>query len=138
MRLALIALLLPTPAYACKCRAPALDQAAKDAALVFSGTIDKVIVGKQCRDGSPTDCWETYKYELVVDRVWKGAPGARITLDTGSGTGDCTKGELGPKGEAWILTIGADHAVRSCDGSQRSSADAVARVTKALGAPHKP
>lgn len=123
--LAAIALLSSSPAYACKCRAPALEESAKDQALVFTGTI----VSVKEKDG--------YDYEIAVDAVWKGKLPAKLVINTGTGGGDCTKGELGPVGEKWLFTLSADRSMRSCDGSQRSSADAVARVTKVLGAPKR-
>jgi hypothetical protein len=143
MRIALVILAvtfgLQSVAYPCKCAEPALGDAVKRADAAFVGTITGVDKQATCRyPNHPDWCTHSYTYTIAVEGVWKGTVPAKVTLSTGSGTGDCSMGSLGSQ-KRWVFVAnvrtGGKLAVRMCGGTRVATPATVAAMTKAYGAP---
>jgi hypothetical protein len=136
------ALLVPDDAEACKCNDPGLASNMTWAKSAFVGTVTEVKTFERCSPNTPKSwCRKQYVHEMTVEGVWKGAPGKTVTLDSGTGTGDCTMGRDLGKGKPWLIFVrddGPTHEIRICAGNQLATPRVLDAMTKRFGAPKPP
>ncbi len=135
-----VGILAGDPAEACKCTDPGLGADMQNATAVFVATIDDVTETKVCPPKGPQWCYSTYRHEARVESVWKGTPGKAVTLDTGSGKGDCSRGGNLGKGKRWLIFArggGPVFDVRICAGNQLATPAIIDRMTKRFGEPKR-
>lgn len=130
-------------AFACRtsCKTPSARGAARAASVAFVGTITKTTRTEDCDPKHPTWCTRSESYEVAVEGVWKGKVGKTITVDAGSGAGDCSIGSLGKSvdRQRWLFfSRGTPVTLRICGGSRRATDTDIAAITADLGAPRTP
>lgn len=130
-------------AFACRtsCKTPSARGAARAASVAFVGTITKTTRTEHCDPKHPTWCTRSESYEVAVEGVWKGKVGKTITVDAGSGAGDCSIGSLGKNldSQRWLFFSRATPVtLRICGGSRRATDPDIAAITADLGAPTAP
>lgn len=128
-------------AIACKCVPPSLGTAAARAKVALVGTITEVIETKHCNPKRPNRwCGSTFEYKVTVEGVWKGSVDTTtVTIDSGSGTGDCSRGRLGKVvGQRWLILADDELRIRLCGGTRRATTAVIATMTKRFGAPKVP
>jgi hypothetical protein len=128
------------PADACKCAQPDLAKEVQGATAVFVGkpisATKRPIDPAECAKPAPNLCRYEYTHEVQVEGVWKGDVPATVTIDTGSGGGDCTFGDLGQ--EKWLFVTGPDLAIHRCGASQLATKEVLHQMKKQFGAPKAP
>lgn len=127
------------PADACKCAQPDLAKEVQGATAVFVGkpisATKRPIDAAECAKPAPNLCRYEYTHEVQVEGVWKGDVPATVTINTGSGGGDCTFGDLGQ--EKWLFVTGPSLAIHRCGATQLATKEVLQQVKKQLG-PLKP
>lgn len=141
--LALAVLFLSTDrADACTCSDPGPAANLRSATAVFVGTITQVTERQPCPPGRPKSwCKKLYLHEMTVEGVWKGGPGKTVTLDTGHGSGDCSRGGNLGKGTRWLIFARGDapaFRVRICAGNTIATPAVIDAMTRRFGAPKPP
>ena len=136
-----LVLLSATSAFACSCVRRDAAQRSPAAGEVFVGTIthtERASGGLLARGGGSID------WTVDVDRVWKGAVPATVTVSSSSQSTACGVGDL-PQGRPVLFFVSPDAAdsasarhVNSCGGTAVLRADVEEQVTAALGPPHAP
>ena len=127
-------------AEACRCTDPGLGADMRWATTVFVATITDVVETRVCPKG-PRWCYQAFVHTATVEGIWKGAPGNTVSLDTGSGRGDCSKGGTLGRGKRWLIFArgsGPTFRVDICSGNQPATAAVIERMTKRFGAPKSP
>lgn len=135
-----VSLALPRPADACKCMKPDLAKEVQGATAVFVGTPISVTKRAsdpaECARPAPNHCRYDYVHEIQVEGVWKGDVPTVVTIDAGSGGGDCTFGDLGT--EKYLFVTGPRFAIHRCGATQHASKEILDEMTKRYGAPKAP
>lgn len=136
--LALVLLVVSTDrSDACTCRDPGPAENMRWATAVFVGTITSVTESQPCPPGRPKSwCNKLYVHEMAVDGVWKGAPGTKVKLETGSGSGDCSRGGNLGKGTRWLIFArgaGPTYTVRICAGNTIATPAVIRAMTQRFG-----
>jgi hypothetical protein len=133
---------LARPADACSCAIQPLGTAMKNAKHVFIGRIvgetKTRVETKVCRDRLDW-CTYTYAYKVAVEGHWKGDIVADLTIDTGSGRGDCSMGRL--RAVKYIFFATGDAArprVHICGGTRAATDATLRQMAKSFGAPSVP
>jgi hypothetical protein len=128
LALVLVAMLPVHDADACQCKR-SLEDSAKAATSVFVAQLQSM----KCT-AKPLIC----TYEVKVESVWRGKPGATPTITVPMGD-DCTSPIMSMPGDRILFVLQKGKlALSACDGTQKATDAAIARVTKTLGAPTKP
>lgn len=133
---------LTRPASPCSCATQPLGDAMKNAKHVFVGRIigetKTKVETKECRRNADW-CRYTYAYQVAVEGHWKGDIVAELTIDTGSGAGDCSMGRL--RGTKYIFFASGDAArpfVHVCGGTRAATDATLRQMASAFGAPKVP
>ncbi|HEU0033489.1 MAG TPA: hypothetical protein VFQ53_22815 [Kofleriaceae bacterium] len=128
---------LARPGDACQCQE--FSKQLDAAQLVFTGTITKVdkrivqgVVCSEPRNG----CGAEYTYRVRVDGIWKGKPGAVVSIT--EQFDDCSHQLPYKTSERLVFVLREPGQLHGCDGTQPAKSAALAAVTKRLGSAHKP
>ncbi len=133
---------LTRPASPCSCAIQPLGDAMANAKHVFVGRIvgetRTKLETKECRQNADW-CLYTYAYKVAVEGHWKGDIVADLTMDTGSGAGDCSMGRLRGKKYIFFASGDADRPrVHLCGGTRVASDETLRTMAKSFGAPKVP
>jgi hypothetical protein len=128
------------PASACRCVRVDLAKAVPAAAAVFVGksigVVKRPLDAVECAKPEPNRCYYEHTHKIQVEHVWKGAVPSTITIETGSGTGDCTFGDLGP--DRWLFVTGPGLSLHTCGGTRLATQAVLDDMKKRFGAPRAP
>ena len=117
------------PCFACSCEANLRTCNHLHADAIFVGTVVELVPVKHVFDG---ESWPGYSMRLSVERSLKGNLGGEVSVETGSGGGDC--GTPLPPGDRYLIFAYKNTDTKlwtgSCNGDQKlkSDADVVAAI----------
>jgi hypothetical protein len=128
------------PASACKCIKPDLAKLVPAAVAVFVGksigVVKRPVDAAECAKPAPNRCYYEYTHKIQVEQVWKGDVPSTVTIEAGSGGGDCTFGDL--EQERWLFVTGPKWSIDRCSGTQHATKAVLDEMTKRFGAPRAP